>query len=295
MTTACHRAVHDTGEQAVRGHTHAAVARLREVRGHLEAVIACGVPEAAAYIEPAGVLLADLEALAATVEGRMSPELPRRFYVAWHPQSDVVVFRWKTEIGLAEWRSREWRVFPSAPIIEDVTDVVPPDMPEFDGAHTSAGLAERLAEAAGVPLQAAIEMGRNMDPFAGGSPLLERFRAFRESACERAAELVEREAAKLRELEDDVRRLCARRATEAALDELLEIGGSYGYTATRHARFRGEPDPPSDGTSYPHCLAFRALLAASGWTDTDYAALREHYFQVSIRRATGGRGARAAA
>lgn len=44
-----------------------------------------------------------------------------RWYVAWHPESDVAVLRAKNADGLAEWRGREWRDFPSTPEIVEVT------------------------------------------------------------------------------------------------------------------------------------------------------------------------------
>lgn len=48
----------------------------------------------------------------------------RRWYVAWHPESDGAVLRLKDEEGLVEWRSRDWRLFPGPPEIDDVTPQV---------------------------------------------------------------------------------------------------------------------------------------------------------------------------
>ncbi len=45
----------------------------------------------------------------------------RRWYVAWHPGSEEAILRAKDDAGIAEWRAREWRQFPAAPLIVDVT------------------------------------------------------------------------------------------------------------------------------------------------------------------------------
>lgn len=46
----------------------------------------------------------------------------RRWYVAYHPETLVGVVRSKDPAGLEAWRRRSWVLFPTQPMISDITD-----------------------------------------------------------------------------------------------------------------------------------------------------------------------------